>query len=353
MRKTTLCLSGVLLAATPFVTRAEDAAPAKPADGGDPAAKRDEAAPAREPGSGRDEGAGGWSERLLDQYRDRLNLSTEQAGKIREVLSESRKRRDEARQEADARVREILTDAQRGKFEELRRGGRDRGPGGAGPGGSGMPFAARWLAPAIEDLQRELKLTDEQRQKVDAIVQASLDGARARFEESSRSGFQGLDRQALRGEFEKLFEDTSEKIKPLLTAEQQEKYAKRVEERRKVFQGFMRRGDERPSPQDRVNRALEALKIDDPDESKAVKALLAHVAQLQDEMADFDRSARDKARDMLKTDGISEETISQRVEDLRTSRRAIEGRLDAAESELRQITSSRQELALIQLGLLR
>lgn len=370
MRKTTLVFAGFPLLAVLHLPVAAEPAPDKAA-GPAPEAKGDAAPPEsparREPSGGRDEGdrgaRGGWSERLLESYRDRLELTPEQAGKIREFLAESRKKRDEAHDAEEARIREVLTDAQRTKLEELRRS-RGRGFGERASGerggsesapssGRSSPFGGRWIGSLMEDIQRDLNLTAEQREKVDGIVQGAIEAGRARFEEMARGGFQNLDRQALRTEMEKLFDETSEKVKATLAPEQQEKYAKRLEDRRRVFQGFFRRGDERPSPQERVTRALDALHVEDPEENKAVKALLEHVAKLQDEASEFDRTSRDKARDLLKADGINDEAIGQRVDEIRKSRRAAEDRLRDAENELRQVTTARQELTLIQLGLLR
>jgi Spy/CpxP family protein refolding chaperone len=291
-------------------------------------------------------------DRFLERYRERLALSSEQADKIRGILEKARQKSEEQRQETEAKVREALTETQRTKLEELRKGSG----GGSGDGGRGGSFfAGRWLGPSLDDLQRELDLTPDQREKIGGILQSAMDTVRQRIEEARASGFQGFDWQTVRAEYEKMSTETSEKVKAALTPAQQEKYTKQLEERRKAVQGFFRRsgGEERAAPEDRVARAMDALKIADPDEAEAVRALVARVVKLQADLADHERAARDKARDLLKTDGIGDDAVQQRLAELRKARQAIADPLDRAQEELGQVVTVRQEAELVQQGILK
>lgn len=305
-----------------------------------------------------------WYDRLIDRYRERLNLTDEQVGSIRQILTDTRKRAERSRQQTETAVREVLNDTQKAKLDELQKSDRSVGPfsGSAGTpgrdghsGGSPSRFGGgRWFGPSADDLQRDLALTDEQREKVDAILRAAMEGVRARIEEARAGGGPpAFDWQAMRTEIEKLFNENAEKIKAVLTPDQQEKFGKLVEDRRRMMQGLLRRGDEHVPPEERAARAMEALKIEDAEEGKAVKTLVARVAKLQDDLTELDRTVRDKARDLLKAEGMTDDAVETKLQDLRKERRAVDEPLQHAQDELRQVVSPKQELALIQLGLLK
>jgi Spy/CpxP family protein refolding chaperone len=286
---------------------------------------------------------GGPPDRTLERFRERLELTPEQTEKARVILGEARQKEEEARQKTDARIREILTDAQRPKFDELQ---KSRDAGGPRPGGTHN----RWMGPSPEDLQRELDLAPEQREKIGALIESAADAVRKRFEEARAGNFQGVDWGAVRTEAERLFTETSEKVKAILTPEQQVRYAKLIEERNRLVQNVFRRTE---TPADRVARSMEALKIKDPDEATAVKALVTRVVKLQGDLADADRGARDRARDLLKAEDAKDEILQERLGAQRKDRRALEDQLLKAQKELGEVVTVRQELELIQLGILR
>jgi Spy/CpxP family protein refolding chaperone len=282
-------------------------------------------------------------DRHLERYRERLALAPEQVDKVRAILAEAARREEASRKETEDRIRELLTEAQRPRLDEMQKAPEAGGPRGA-------PAPGRWMGPSIDDLQRELALTSEQREKAAALIQAAADAARKRFEEARAGGLQNLDWGAIRAEAEKLYSETTERIRDLLTPEQQPKFAKLVEERSRILHHVFRRPE---TPAERVAHAMEALKIASADEAAAVKSLVTRTAQLQGELADLDRAARDQARDLLKAEGTTDAALAERMAARRRERQALEDRLRKSQEELGQVVTVRQEMELVQLGLLR
>jgi Spy/CpxP family protein refolding chaperone len=228
-------------------------------------------------------------------------------------------------------------------------------PGGGPPGGRGFGRGGgmmnRWLGASVEELQKEINITPEQREKIDGIVKEVGDTIRARFEQM-RSGGGGGDFQTIRTEIEKIGNDALEKVKGVLTPEQQEKFTKLVADRRAQFEA---RRAESPfaSPEQRVTRALETLKIADAQEAEAVKALLEKIVKLQGDIATFDRTSRDKAGELLKSDGMTDDALEERLKGLRAERKALEDQLRKAQEELAKVVTTRQEVELFRQSILR
>jgi hypothetical protein len=306
-------------------------------------------------GAGRPEApADSGLDHAVRHYRERLALAPDQEEKVRAVLAESRKRQDEARTEQDARLRALLTDAQRSKLDEMSRG-REGGEGRWGGRGDGRDSGPPWgsgrggiIGASVDDLQRELGLDADQREKVAAVVQEAMDRARARFEEFRSKGPRGGDwLQQIRSDMEKQVAETSQKVKAVLKTEQVEKFDRFMKDRRPpggVWQG--------PPPDDRAARALDALKIADPDQAAAAKGLLARVARLQADLSAADRAARDKVRELTKAEGTEDDALARQIEELRVARRALEDQLRRAQDELRQGRTPRQDAELLLQGFL-
>jgi hypothetical protein len=282
-------------------------------------------------------------DRQLERYRERLALTPEQVEQARAILAEAAQREEESRKSSETRIRELLTEAQRTKLDELRKEPEPGNP-------RGGPPPTRWMGPSIDDLQRELGLTSDQREKASGLIQAAADAARKRFEEARAGGFQNIDWSTIRAEAEKITTEATEKIRSLLTAEQQPAFAKLVEERSRTLRHVFRRPE---TPADRAARAMEALKIADADEASAVKALVTRAAQLQADLAEHDRVTRDQTREWLKAEGMADAALVERVTTRRRERQALEDRLRKTQEELGQVVTVRQELELVQLGLLR
>lgn len=231
-------------------------------------------------------------------------------------------------------------------------GGAPREGGGPGGRGGGM-MIGRLLGGSLDDLQKELTLTPEQRTKIEGIVQEGTDTIRQRMEAARASG----DWQSMRTEFEKLFNEGSEKVKATLTPEQKEKFTKYVESARTRMDAFGRGGPGgdrgRGSPEQRVTRAMEALKIANAQEAEAVKSLVALIVKLQGDISTFDRTSRDKVGETLKSDGITDEAVEERLKGLRAEHKALEDQLQKTQAELAKVVSARQEAELFRQEILR
>lgn len=215
---------------------------------------------------------------------------------------------------------------------------------------------AMWAGGSSEDLHRDLDLNDAQRGKIDGILKEAGEAVRARVAEAHGKG----NWLAVAPEIAKIKADATAKVKAELTPAQREQYEKRAAARNpmRAFGGapvLNRLGhDDSPfSPASRVERAMEGLRIADAAEAEAVKALVVRVVGLQDELAGLDRSHREKTDGLLRSDGLKDEPLAQRLEAFRAERKRIEESLRAAQAELGQVVSVRQEAVLFRHGVLR
>jgi Spy/CpxP family protein refolding chaperone len=207
------------------------------------------------------------------------------------------------------------------------------------------------LGMSLDDLQKGVELTASQRTQIEQIIQGVSDSIRARFEEARRDGNRP-NFDAMRAEMEKTRNEAMEKVKGVMTAEQREKYTKLVETRRAEYE--TRREEERKASMTReVDRAMEALKIANAQEAEAIKALVARVVKLRSELRSHDRDARDKVEGTLRSDGITDKAVEERLKELRAKRTALEDQLRKAQAELCAVVSAKQEAELFRRELVR
>lgn len=313
----------------------------------------------------------------VNMLKDRLKLTEEQAGQVREVLrkdAEERQKMDDAR---TSKVNELLTEEQKKLYEEMRRnpfGGGGRGFGGfgqgggqpgGGPGGGLGAMAGRFGQVQMEDLKRELELTDEQAGKIQPIVDDFNAKGQKRAEELRESGFRNLNIQEELQRAQDLVKEAGEKLKPHLTDAQKEKYDRLVEGRMqwvRMAQGFLGArgggappggGPPRMSPEERVKRVMEALKVEKEDDRKAISDLVTEIVKVQAALEEQNKAVREKLQAMSKNSELSSDAIEDALKTVRQERRQKEKELAGLQKELSEAVNNRQEVELILHGILK
>src|SRR5688572_29792086 len=141
----------------------------------------------------------------VNQLKSQLGLSDEQTSKVKEILDQDTER-----------IRALLNEEQKTKYDEL----RQRGAGGGGNRqgnfqfGGGRGFGG---APQLDNLKQELQLSDEQAEKIKPIVEEFSAQTQKRMEELRANGFQGLDWQGELAKVQENMKAFSEKVKAHLT----------------------------------------------------------------------------------------------------------------------------------------
>ncbi len=197
-------------------------------------------------------------ERMIEQrvsMLDRqLNLTPEQEKKITEILKNSyqspsresgntssrraRLNQDRAanntgqREKVDAEIKKVLTAEQAKKYDTLPQG-RQRG-------GMGMSVENR-----VEQYATRLKLTDDQKKKLQSIIERQDEERRASFEkmrESRGSGSSDAQREAMTKTMQAQNEKFAKEIDSILTAEQKKEHAAMQKELMERFRNMGRNG---------------------------------------------------------------------------------------------------------------
>ncbi len=305
------------------------------------------------------------AERMLERMKERLNLSDEQATKIKELSQQGRESEEKARVERDEKIKELLNDEQKKQYEEFKRNPWSRGSGGGGSGGAGSGWLDRFLAPAADQLKKDLGLSDEQADKVKVHLDEFNERARARFEEMRQNGFQGLDWQAETQKFQENVKDLTEKVKQHLNDEQKGRLDKLLEERFNLSRlqggggggtptpGGRDRGPRRPSVDERVKRVMEALKIETAEDAAAVRELVKKCVEAQYALEDYEGESHKQIEDFSKKTEATEDEIKGKIDELRGGRRERDKTLKDCQKSLAEIVTYRQELELIKQGILR
>jgi hypothetical protein len=288
----------------------------------------------------------------VNQLKRELGLSDEQAGKVKEILDKDAEQ-----------IRALLTDEQKTKYDEL----RQRGAGGGGRQnfqfGGGRAFGG---GIQLDSLKQELQLTDEQVEKIKPIVDEFSAQTQKRMEELRQGGFQNLDWQGELAKVQENMKAFSDKVKAHLTDEQKTKADALMERSTgwmRALPGLVQRfqpGGQggsgtptRASAEDRVKRALDALKIEKDDERAAVKDLIEKAVKAQDALEDYLKSSRDSLGAVAGNKELSNEAIEDKLSERGKERRRLEKDLKDAQDVLAEVVNSRQELELVRQGVLR
>lgn len=304
----------------------------------------------------------------VNRLKDRLKLTDEQASKVKEIYLKDNEERTKSDGARTASITGLLNDEQKKLYEEMNRGrggfGGQGGQGGQqfrfGQGGQGFGGGLQG-AMSIEDLKRELSLTDEQVEKVKPIVDEFAASMQKRMEEFRSGGFQGLDWQAEIQKFQDNFKAVSEKIKAHLTDEQKTKadaLYERATQWTRLIPGFANRaqgGDRtaRLSPEERVRRAMDALKIEKDDERAAIKDLVEKIVRAQAELEDWQKASREKLTETSRNKELSDAALNDRITETQDERRKREKEIAGLQKQLAEVVNNRQEIELIIQGILK
>lgn len=225
-----------------------------------------------------------------------------------------------------------------GRREERRRERRGRG-------GMGLP---------VEQLTRELGLTPEQVQQVEALNQEMREKVRTLMREAFQSG----DPQAARQKIQGMFEETFGRLEGLLTPEQQEK-AKGLRERlSERMRGRFERGGRggrggfgRENSRARLKeQALEALALSE-EEAAVVTPLLDTCLETRELL--LEEGERRRQEFLQKARETSEpEALGKLLEEFRASREADKATARQTMDQLREVLTVEQEAKLVGLGVL-
>jgi hypothetical protein len=281
-------------------------------------------------------------ESRVQRLRDQLRLTDEQLPKVREIV---KKEMDD--------LKGVLTDEQKPRLED---GGRGRGGPGGGNNNPGGGFGNRggWY-PSTDELKTQLSLSDEQVTKINEVRDGVRQEMRNYFQ--NRGGRPpGQDFQAA---MEKMRADSTAKIKEVLKDDQKAKF----DEILKTFETQQQQGNNTPgggnrggrgnNVEDRVNRAMEVLKITDAKEAEAVRSVVKKVAEAMEKLDTAQREARTKFEEASRNTELSDEAVGDKLTEVRKGLKDLEKELAVARQELADIVTNRQELELLRRGILR
>lgn len=283
--------------------------------------------------------------------KDQLGLTDEQVQKATEIYKQSREAEQKLEADRQAKLRELLTDEQKKKYDDMIANPGRNVP---RPGGAFLGGFDRMIEGWAETIKKELALEDAPFEKVKALIEEFRKKIQERAEKLRAEGFQGMNWQEEMQKFQDGVKEVGEKIKEHLTPEQKEKFDKlleRLQPGRNFGGNNERRGP--PTAEERATRALEALKIADAGEQSAVKAALLKVYESQNALGETDREMRPKIEEIHKDGSLTDEQITAKLNELRAARLEKDKAHKAAQSALREIISPRQEVELIRLGALR
>lgn len=296
---------------------------------------------------------------LLNRLKERLNLSDDQAAQVKEILSkdgEERTKLDDARTE---KINAVLNDDQKKQYEELRSQQRNRGFGGGfggGPGGRPMGTIN------IDDVKRELGLSDEQEEKIKPLYDEFNANVQKRSAELAQRGFGNLNFAEEMQKYQDSLKALAEKVRAHLTDEQKPKLDALMERSTafmRMIPGLFNRGGgpqgppPRPSVEERVRAAMDRLKIDKEDEKAVVSDLVSKIVKAQYDLEDFQKASREKMAEAAKNPDLSDTAVEDRIKEAQEDRRKREKEISGLQKQLMEVVTNRQELELMAQGILR
>jgi hypothetical protein len=298
---------------------------------------------------------------LLNRLKDRLKLTDEQTAQVKEILAkdgEERTKLDDARTE---KINALLNDEQKKQYEELR-AQQQRGRGFAGGPGGGFNGGRPMGTVNIDDVKRELSLTDEQVEKIKPLYDDFNAELQKRMAANAEKGFQGLNIGEEMQKYQDSLKALAEKVKVHLTDEQKTKMDALLERATgfmRMIPGLLNRGGAapqppaRPSVEDRVRAAVAALKIEKEDEKTVISDLVTKIVKAQYELEDFLKSSRERLSEAAKNSDLSDTAVEDRIKEAQEDRRKREKEIGALQKQLTEVVTNRQELELMASGILK
>lgn len=308
------------------------------------------------------------TEFMVSRLKERLKLSDDQAAKVKEILvkdAEERTKADDARAE---KISALLDADQKKLYEEMRanqRGGGNRGGFGGGNfqfGGPGGGPRGPMGAVNVEDVKRELGLSDEQVEKIKPLYDEFNANLQKRADEMREKGFQGLNIGEEMQKYQDNIKALAEKVKVHLTDEQKTKLDALVERATgmmRLIPNLMAGGGRggapapRPSVEDRTKAVVASLKIEKDDERSAIADLVAKIVKAQYELEDFTKSSRDKLSEAARNRELSDAAVEDRIKEAQEDRRTREKMIAGYQKQLAEVVTNRQELELMSQGILK
>lgn len=288
---------------------------------------------------------------MAQMMKQFLQLNDEQTTKVKEILK---------KQNED--VRALLTEDQKQRYDQMSRmfGGAAGGRGGFGGfggfGGQGGGQGNRGgFFPSTDDLKTQLSLTDDQVTKINEVRDAVRQDMRTYFQNQQGN----FNQEAMQAHMQKVREEATKKVRDLLTDEQKPKFDEAMkafatqQPAAPQFGGGNQGGRGGGSVDERVTRAMEALKITNAQEADAVKGLVRKVIELMEKQDTIERDARSKISDAARNSELSDEAVGDRLDEVRKGVRDIDKELTAARKELSDVVTNRQELELVRARILR
>jgi Spy/CpxP family protein refolding chaperone len=296
-------------------------------------------------GGGFQWGGGDQTEARINGLKQVLGLTDEQAQKATDIYKATRDAEQKLEADRQAKVRELLTDDQKKKYDEMiLNQNRAQGP---------LGGLDRMMNGFSDRLKRELSLDDPTHEKVKGHIEEFRKKIQERGEKIRASG-ERLDWGAEMQSFQDGAKETGEKIKTHLSSEQKEKFDKLVEDMQRGRggqPGGERRGP--PTSEERATRVMNELKIADAGEAAIVKTAVVKVFDAQNALGEFDREQRGKLEELAKDTGMTDEQLNAKLNELKTARLDKDRAWKDAQKDLRGMVSARQELELIRAGVFR
>lgn len=298
------------------------------------------------------------TEFMVNRLKERLGLTDEQTAKVKEIFAKEEESRT-------AKMNELLNDEQKKKYEELRTQGAGRGAGARGAfGGFGGGQGGRGPGQFnMDDLKRELTLTEEQIEKIKPLVDEFGGTIQKRMEELRTGGFQGLNLADEMTKGQEAMKQLAEKVKAHLNDEQKTKldgimermtgFLRMVPQLLGQRQGGTATGQARLSVEAAVAKAMDALKIEKDEERSVVRDLVEKVVRAQYALEDAVKAARERLAEASRNKDLSDAAVEDRIKESIEERRKLERSLSELQKQLADVVSSRQELELMAQGILR